>query len=401
MNRPRPIASLEALESRRLYSAAWSASFRGSIPNALAPGATGHVIVAARETGIAPASDSINAVLYASPELTLGADATPLAQSSRSVGRGTRALAFNFHFSDPATLPDGNYYLIATVASASDMTNPGAAVSAHPVSLVQPVIDVAGSIVAQPIYPVLMVGRRAGMGTARVALSNAGNVPTRGAINVTLYASSDGMIDASSQVIGTGRALRVAAGKSKVVTVGLSVPYSVAAGSYTLLAQVNPPRGVARKSAVAVAPNPLVVTNTLPVFMVVRHHHDCYYGEDNGELIDYGGDAAAAGLASGLGALDTTDQAPSDFAAAVPSTGPTTDPTTDPATDPGAGTDFGGSNSADSGGSAPIDASAGGSVDSSGGSSSDFGGGGSSDFSGGGGDSSGGGGDSGGGGGDF
>ena len=390
MNHPRSITSLEALERRRLLSATWIASFRGSVPSALAPGATGHVIVAARETGLAPASDTITAALYASPEPTLGADATSLGELSRSVGRGTRALAFNFRFSDPGTLPDGSYYLIATVASASAMTNPGVAASAHPVSLVQPVVDVAGSIVAQPVYPVLMVGRRAGMGTARVALFNAGNVPASGAVNVTLYASSDGMIDASSQVIGTGRALRVAAGKSKVVTVRLSVPYSVAAGSYTLLAQVNPPGGAARKSAVAVAPNPLVVTNTLPVFMVIRHHRECYYGEDNGQWIDYGDDAAAAGLASGLGALDTTDQAPSDLGAAVPSTNPTTSPTTDPTT----GSDSSGSTPADTGGSNSIGSSSSSdsssSGDSSGISSGDSSGGNSGDSSGGGGGDSGG-----------
>ena len=138
-------------------------------------------------------------------------------------------------------------------------------------------------------------------------------------------------------------------GKSKAINVKLDAPYSSPAGTYSFLATVTLP-GSTSKAAVAAAPNPIVLTYAIPVFAIVRHNRTCYYGEDNGELIDLGDDAAFAGLASGFAAIDTTDQPPSDLSAAVPATGPTTNPTTDPADGSDSGSDSGGDWSSSDGG---------------------------------------------------
>lgn len=310
------------------------------------------VTVIARERGGTASGDTVGATLYASSGPSLTSDATQLSQFSKRLASGSpRSIAFSFRVADPATLPDNNYYLVAAVTSqAASGSPPGLAVSTQPISFVHPLVQYSGTFVSQPNYPVVMGRRRTGIGKASVLVTNTGNIAGSGSATVTLFASADGLLDASAETIGSARASRVLPGKSKAIDVRLDAPYDLPAGSYSLLATVSPPDS-ASSPAVATAANPIAFTYAIPVFVIVRNHRTCYYGEDDGELIDFGDDAALTAIASGVAAIDTSDQPPSDLSAAMPATEPTTNPTTEPADGSDSGSDNSGddSSSSDSG----------------------------------------------------
>ena len=93
-------------------------------------------------------------------------------------------------------MPDGVYHLLAQVQAPDGTTTVAAAPDT--VRIAAPFVDLRASA---PVVPArLRAGRRA---TAVVPLDNLGNVPARGSVPVTLYASRDPVLDPGDLALGT------------------------------------------------------------------------------------------------------------------------------------------------------------------------------------------------------
>ena len=368
-------SSIEALESRRLLSADLVGSFAGAVPAALSPGGVNHVTLRVTNPPGQNTTGPVTVSLYLSQTMSLGNDAILLGTATRQVHlRGGQSAPFPFRFPSPSAVTSGEDYLLAQIDGPS--RSDGAAsetfvVSPRAVAVFQPVVDLSGQIAALPMtlfvnssYPTYA--------QARIQVFNTGNVPARGPLQITMYASTDGAIDSTATVLGvtTFPAVNIRAGGSHMFAVPLTVPAGMPVGSYTALASINSSNTIVESNTandIAVGQHPLTLANA-PVLIDLRHHHHFDNGGGNVDysqvdvVIDTGDGYSDSGTD-----ISTTDSAP------PPDTG-NSDATTQPATgndgsggsDSG-GSDFGGDTSGgnspggDSGGSSSGDSSGGGS----------------------------------------
>ena len=346
--------AIEPLEPRRLLSASLAAGFVGSVPRSVMP--QGHAQVALRVTdaAISQGRETVRVSLFASPEPGLDAGALPLVPKPQvvHVAHGRVATA-RFHFSPPASIGSGDYYLVARVDSGVLRTGDESVVAVAPrtTAFVQPFVDLTAQIVQQPSQAVYVDSQHSGGGKVTVLVFNAGNAAAVGTLSASVYASSEASFKSTSPVIGQTSVPKFSlpGGKSKIISVALTIPAGTAAGSYHLFAQINASGGIVESNVnnnVASTLTPLVVTNTPPATGGYHHHH-------HGGMGDYGygyGAASLVGVGVGVAVDDgssdwmdvptdtgSSDVPPSDGGAPPEDTTPTsepTSPTTDPTTQP-------------------------------------------------------------------
>jgi hypothetical protein len=337
---------IELLEARQLFSGALTGSFAGAIPAILRPGATNHVNVRLTNTSGGADAGAVTVSLYVSPTPDAGGDAVIVGTVSRAVRMRTgKSVNVPFRFASP-TLPNGTDYLVAKIdgpASSDGSPNESIVVAPQSVAVMRPVVNLSGQVEA-PFTPLYARPFGASRGRVQVLITNSGNVPARGPMQVTVYASTDGTLDASDTVIGvaTFRAAVVRPGAFRPFAVPIHVPAPAAVGSYTLFASINSAQTIS--ATVATGARPLVVTNP-PVVIDRRGHHGD--GSDDGSDL-----AVVTGIDAGSYFYDTGDDsgAPvdtsgNDTSAPPPDTGDS-NPTTAP-TDSGGSTDTSGDNGSD------------------------------------------------------
>ncbi len=142
----------------------------------------------------------------------------------------------------PATLAPDDYYFFAVVDSGNKFGGSNRTdnilLAPQTTTLVAPVVDLTGSFnmnIADQI-----IG--SGTGTAAVNVVNQGNVAAVGKMNITLYASSDGTYDPTSDaVVGTltGTAVNLQPSQDKTYQVNVTMPATLAAGDYYFYAVVD------------------------------------------------------------------------------------------------------------------------------------------------------------------
>jgi hypothetical protein len=139
-------------------------------------------------------------------------------------------------FTRPATLAGGSYDYIASATADGTNTAP-ALVASGPVAIEAPVADLAAGFGGTGTVRV----RPGKNGTAAVTITNDGNVTATGALDLTLYASTDRTLDATDTVLTSlpGKKVKLKAGKTQIVRVKFAAP-SAAGGSYFLIASVTP-----------------------------------------------------------------------------------------------------------------------------------------------------------------
>lgn len=353
---------IESLELRQLFSGALTGSFASAIPANLRPGATNHVNIRLTNTSGGTEVGMITVSLFVSPTPDAGEDAVFVGTASRAVRmRAGKSVNIPFRFASPTALPDGTDYLVAKVdgpASPDGTPNESIVVASQSVAVMQPVVNLSGQVEA-PFAPLHARLFGASPGRVQVLITNSGNVPARGPVQVTVYASTDGTLDASDMVVGTAtfRAAVVRPGAYRPFPVSIHVPAGTAVGSYTLFASINSAQTI--NATIATGARPLVVTNP-PVVVDRRGHH----GDGSVDGSDF---AVVTGIDAGSYFYDTGDNgAPvdtsgNDTAAPPPDTGDSTPTTTAPTTAPtdsggstdtseGNGSDFSGDSGNDSGG---------------------------------------------------
>jgi hypothetical protein len=99
---------------------------------------------------------------------------------------------------------------------------------------------------AQPIAESALAGTTA---KTKVKLTNAGATPLSGAAGVGLFLSPDEFLDPEDPAVATlPKNLVIKPGKSKTISVPFTIPDTIVAGSYRLLAWADPGKAVAEKN---------------------------------------------------------------------------------------------------------------------------------------------------------
>lgn len=195
-----PIVLSEPLEARQLFSGSLAGSFAGAIPPALLPGATNHVNIRLTNTPRSTESGSVTITLFVSPTPDLGSDAAIVGTASRAVRmRAGQSTTFPFRFAPPSTLPNGTDYLVAKVdgpAASDGSPSESIVVAPRTVAVVQPMMGLTGQVEA-PMAPLYARQFGPSRGRAQVLVTNTGNAPAHGPVQITLYASTNGTLDAS------------------------------------------------------------------------------------------------------------------------------------------------------------------------------------------------------------
>jgi hypothetical protein len=248
---PRVVIHTELLEGRQLLSGSMPVlAADESTPGTLAPtvfvtlpptavagakvkGATAIVSI----TNVAP--DDYNApvtvTLFASLDNVLQTDADAQILTTTKNLKVASAGTADVEIKIPSlpNVPDGNYVVIAQVASATAGT--GANASDDTILIAAPFVDLSGQFSAFPGSATK--GKRT---KASIAVANSGNVTARGTIPVTLATSTS--IDGSNPTTFTTVNAKVSLkpGASKNVKLNFIVPPEVASGQYFVVATLDP-----------------------------------------------------------------------------------------------------------------------------------------------------------------
>jgi uncharacterized delta-60 repeat protein len=235
-----------------------------SVPAAAVGGLKGTATITVTDAGPDKAIGPLAIVIQFSTSAggTAAVTAKTAAERSNLLEGTTRTYRVAFNY--PTGLAAAGYYMVVTAAGGTGLgaeLHPAnnVAVSASAVTITPAVIKLSGSALAA--VGSVTVGKPAHVS---ITLANAGNVTAAGKIAVDLYLSTTGTLAGATQLTVPPVAISIAAGKSKTVRLTATLPAAVTAGSYTLLAVVDPAHGLGSidqtdVSALVVDASPVVV----------------------------------------------------------------------------------------------------------------------------------------------
>lgn len=208
------------------------------LPSAVLGSSKGKLVVTLSQSQTPKFSGPVSIAIYASTDKTFSNDDTlittmmlPRVNLRQGIGKNV-TLKFDY----PSDVSSGTYYLLANADATSTDTAVATAVSASTVAFTGPTVDISASFDG----PVAVVPGKTAHGV--LIIQNLGNVLANGSANITLYSSTDKTLDASDILIATipGVKIRIKPGQSKKVHVRFVAPAKLAAGSYNLIASVDP-----------------------------------------------------------------------------------------------------------------------------------------------------------------
>ncbi len=215
------------------------AKLLSAVPASVLGGLKGTATVTVTESGTSAAAGSVTIEVQFATDAA-GADATTVKTLAERVNlKQGKSRSYKVPFNYPTGLASGSYFLLATVANGTglaadlDVANNTAA-SGTAVAIAPAFVALTGSG--------LSVGTVASGGSAVAALdvTNGGNVTAHGTTSVVLYLSSDGTLADATLLDTVPLVVGLAAGKSHPSKLKFTVPTSAVAGTYTLLAVVDP-----------------------------------------------------------------------------------------------------------------------------------------------------------------
>jgi subtilase family serine protease len=210
-----------------------SISLVTSPPSSVVSGSAGTIKVRLTNTNGTPFAGTMTVKVYASADSTLSSDDTILA--TLALGKvklpplGSKVVTLKLKY--PLAMSAGSYDLIASATATGDA--PTQAVSAAPVAVVQPVVDLATTFASgSPITVTPGKGEN-----VKVTITNDGNYTATGTVSLNLYESADQMLDVADQLLAviSGHKISIAAKRSITLPVHFVAPAGLAVGTYNLI----------------------------------------------------------------------------------------------------------------------------------------------------------------------
>jgi hypothetical protein len=260
-NRP---PEIEALETRTLFSSQILGSFAGHLPSRLPVAGTSQFTLHLTNPGRTAVTEPATIQVFASPTPTANSAEVLLTTQQQSLRiKANSAVNTRLAVPTPTTLPTGNYFLLAELN--------GQIITTAAVAVQSPFSSLSVSFAGLPGKPIEIDGWSAGARAAAVAVTNSGNVPLKGTVDVSLYLSADGLVDGTQSLLATVPNVNIALkpGKSKVVQLRIAVPPGTAVGGYFLIAELtavgNLSTALPAGSSTAVSSRRVAIVTQLPV----------------------------------------------------------------------------------------------------------------------------------------
>jgi uncharacterized delta-60 repeat protein len=208
------------------------------VPSAVVGGAKGSVSIRVVEDGSDFPLSSITIDLSVSQSSAGGGGPSFHSLSEKITLKPQKSKIFKLTFDYPSTLPNGNYYLLATVDTGTvqdlNLENNTAA-SNSAVEIAAAFIDLTGSNLTLSTFK---TGKPA---QVSFDIINNGNEPAKGVVSVEYLASVDKMqSDAITLMTVPGLSLNVKNASTKPAHQKLTIPTTLPAGTYYLLAVLDP-----------------------------------------------------------------------------------------------------------------------------------------------------------------
>jgi hypothetical protein len=232
---------IEELEARKLLSADLTGSFTGKIPGAISLKSPTKLTVKIADTGAASISGPATLTLFASQDSTLDSNDPHLAVARIKLnlkpGKSTNVTE---SFNAPVGAGTGSYFLVGDIVPA----NSAASVffSSAKVSIISPFVDLAGTVSLSPKTTSFTVGGKAQKPLAlTVNVTNHGNVPVKGPVAITVFGSSNTILDPLDTLLTTlpAKTLMLNPGKSKKFTINFKPTAATQSGKFFGIADVN------------------------------------------------------------------------------------------------------------------------------------------------------------------
>jgi uncharacterized delta-60 repeat protein len=217
-----------------------SATLSSMVPTAIAGGTKATATVVLTEVGADLASGTVTLDLELATDAQ-GNGAIPLKTVAERISlAGGRSHAYKIPFVYPTTLT-GNYYLLADVISGTtpalrdlnQLNNLSPA--GNPVAITPPFQSLEGS--ALSALSALTPGKVAHV---EFTITNDGNVLAKGKTSVDLYLSTNQTVAGGTLIPTNTFAIALLPGASHIYRLSVAVPKTIAAGSYVLIAVVDP-----------------------------------------------------------------------------------------------------------------------------------------------------------------
>ncbi len=224
------------------------ATISGKIPDSVIGGKSGKVKVAVKNQGINIAQQAgVKTSVYLSDNDTLDAGDREVGSVTKNLKLKTgKSKSYSIKFKFPSDVGNGGYFLIAKADSGNavqevrENNNASGALggkSGNPIDLKQPFIDLTPINVARPVGTLTANGGA----VAVVTLKNQGNVKFSNTVAIKLVSSSDPNATGDDVEVTTfSKKLSISAGKTKAAKIKFTFPAGLAAGTYSLIATVDP-----------------------------------------------------------------------------------------------------------------------------------------------------------------
>jgi uncharacterized delta-60 repeat protein len=207
------------------------------LPPTVIGGGKGTLAVNITEMGTDSATGTYAIQLFASETQVLASDETPFRSIPEKLNlKSGQGKTIRLTFQYPAALADGNYFLAATVVTGAvhDLNSANnTAVSSYPVLIAMPFVRLAGSDLKTPAFD----GAKSAF--ASLSLMNAGNEPASKPFAMQFFASTDGGLSDAIPLETVPIRTTLRPGASRAFRLKLSLPATLPAGTYKLLALLD------------------------------------------------------------------------------------------------------------------------------------------------------------------
>jgi uncharacterized delta-60 repeat protein len=207
--------------------------------NTVVAGAKGMVTVKVENAGAQSTTTTFTIQLFASPDPQIDSGETPFKTIAEKVVKlkTGKTRTYRLRFQYPLSLPDGNYYLLTSIASnVIKILDQATATTASPTTfhLRPPFVSFSGSNLTTPSFN----GSRPMSVSFQVV--NIGDITATKASAVEFFASTDGTLANAVSLEKVPLRFNLKPGAARTFHEKLALPATLPAGTYTLLALLDP-----------------------------------------------------------------------------------------------------------------------------------------------------------------